>query len=193
MTYTNDIRSWMLEVLERRQWSQREWTRKAGVASTTLSRFLNQEATGYRFTPSVSTLRKLAEAADVPIPRMGTQKGATIMRVALTGEQFMHELQGSEENRVPSFNGQASLQPVIVETNTLDIISEGDVVFVEAMPFAQIEEGQVVMCVMEDLKSAVYYKSDDKLVPTNSRYAAITPTAEIVIGGRVNYVTKKLV
>lgn len=191
MTYTKDIQTWMLEVLEHNSWSQREWAKRAGIKHSTISRFLRREDTGYAFTPSVSTLRKLAEAANVPMPKMGAQKGATIMRVALTGEQFMKELEGSVE--VPSFNGQASLQPIVIETKTIDIIDQGDVAFVEQMSFDEIEEGQIVLCIMDDLKSSAYYKGDGKLVPTVERYSVLTPTPDIVIGGRVNYVTKKLV
>ena len=191
MTFSKDIQSWMLEVLEHKDWSQREWAKRAEIKHSTISRFLRREETGYSFTPSVNTLRKLAEAANVPMPRMGAQKGATIMRVALTGEQFVKELKGQLE--VPSFNGQASLQPVVIETQTIDVIDHGDVVFVEQMSFDEIDEGQIVLCIMEDLKSAAYYKGDGKLVPTNERYSVMTPTPDIIIGGRVNYVTKKLV
>lgn len=59
------IRAWMLQVLERRGWSARQWASEAGVAASTVQRAIKP---GYQFVTSSRTLAKLAAVAGEDAP-----------------------------------------------------------------------------------------------------------------------------
>jgi transcriptional regulator with XRE-family HTH domain len=59
------IGQWLLETMRSRDWSAERWGREAGIAPTTITRFLND--TDFEHTLSMTTLEKLSRAADIPI------------------------------------------------------------------------------------------------------------------------------
>lgn len=59
------IRAWIKATLKETGMSAREWSRRAGVAPSTLQRALKDD---YEFTTSNKTLQKLADAAGVTVP-----------------------------------------------------------------------------------------------------------------------------
>jgi len=64
----DNLRGWMRRVMRERQWSAEHWARTAGVAGTTITRYLNatDPDAGPRRRPTSATVEKLAAAAGVP-------------------------------------------------------------------------------------------------------------------------------
>jgi transcriptional regulator with XRE-family HTH domain len=59
------IREWCQRVMNQRGWTARHWALQAGVASTTLTRFINNGE--FYYTLSAATLDKLARAANATL------------------------------------------------------------------------------------------------------------------------------
>lgn len=59
------IREWCQKVMEMRGWTANHWAKRAGVSSTTLTRFLNNG--DFHYTLSAATLDKLAKAANATL------------------------------------------------------------------------------------------------------------------------------
>jgi hypothetical protein len=59
------LKDWMLTTMRLRDWTAERWGSEAGVAATTITRFLNN--TTYKHTLSARTIAKLADAANVPM------------------------------------------------------------------------------------------------------------------------------
>lgn len=59
---------WMKDVLEAKDWTPTQWARSANLAPSTVLRYLNDEFHKERFQPSLKTLQKLSEAANVDVP-----------------------------------------------------------------------------------------------------------------------------
>lgn len=182
------IRLWMQGVLEKKEWSIREWTSRTGIASSTVSRFLNS-GVEYQFTPSVETLRKLSQTAGVDMPvfsstsrtvNLYVKTGATMLTNTFT-DQVVSVLR-SEEN----------LEAILVETGTMeDTLMVDDIVLVEPCGFEDISEGQIVMCVTQENLAAPYRKISGKLVPSAPLYATMDP-ADVVVYGRVHSLNRSL-
>lgn len=58
---------WIDQILEGKGWSGTQLARKAGLAPSTILRMLNDPT--HNFTPSLTTLRKIAQASNLDIPR----------------------------------------------------------------------------------------------------------------------------
>lgn len=58
------LRAWMEGVMQHHQWSAERWASEAGIAGTTITRFLKDPE---RAIPSAQTLWKLQNAAGIPI------------------------------------------------------------------------------------------------------------------------------
>lgn len=67
MNKRGELQAWMRAVMDRKDWSARHWAIKAGVAPTTVTRFLSRDDASF---PTYDTLAKLVEHAptDLPVP-----------------------------------------------------------------------------------------------------------------------------
>lgn len=71
----NELKRWMLAVLEEKDWTANRWATEAGISATSITRFLKDSNA---FLPSYSTLTKLADAANVAMPAFKqAQSGVT--------------------------------------------------------------------------------------------------------------------
>lgn len=61
------VRAYIEQVLERTGWDASTLARRAGLASSTITRFLNSDT--HRYVLSVRSLMKVAAASGVPLPR----------------------------------------------------------------------------------------------------------------------------
>lgn len=68
------IRTWLVDVMERTGLSVTDWAKRAGVARTTIARPIKP---GYEFVTSGRTLAKLAAAAHVDAPALSMNAGLT--------------------------------------------------------------------------------------------------------------------
>lgn len=61
-------KKYIRDILLKKGWTATELARKAGIAHTTLSRFLNSPEESYKSIPTISTLNKIAAVSGVPFP-----------------------------------------------------------------------------------------------------------------------------
>ena len=61
-------KKYIRDILLKNGWTATELARKAGIAHTTLSRFLNSPEESYKSIPTISTLNKIAAVSGVPFP-----------------------------------------------------------------------------------------------------------------------------
>lgn len=102
-------KAWIVGVLDSKGWSPTEWCTRAGLSPSTLLRPLNN--TKHMMGPSLTTLRALAQAADVPLPyveverdRMTKASGRRGHRQSVTQREEEREHVITIEVRIPKFS-----------------------------------------------------------------------------------------
>lgn len=83
---SNWLRNQLQNVLASNGWSCEQWARRAGVAPTTLTRFINEQTT---HVPSTSTLLKLERAAGRPL--LGATAGSAFEEAHLESKARTRE------------------------------------------------------------------------------------------------------
>jgi len=109
MSSRNDIRRWYLAVLKTGI-SATRWGKAAGIAGTTITRFLDQADDA--FLPKRETLRRLIESApgDAPPPPPAVRHLAGIEGDKEAANSVI-ELQGVEHSLIPRFDASLSAGP----------------------------------------------------------------------------------
>lgn len=182
------IKLWMQGVLEDKKWSIREWTLRSGIASSTVSRFLNA-GVEYQFTPSVETLRKLSQTAGVDMPVFSSTSRTINLRVKTGATMLTNTF---TDQVVSVLKSEENLEAILVEAGTMEgTLMVDDIVLVEPCEFKDILEGQIVMCVTQENLATPYKKIADKLVPSTPLYATMDP-ADVVVYGRVHSLSRSL-
>lgn len=182
------IRLWMQGVLDNKKWSIREWTSRTGIASSTVSRFLNS-GVEYQFTPSVETLKKLSKAAGVDMPTFSSTSRTVNLRVKTGATMLTNTF---TDQVVSVLRSEEKLEAILVEAGTMEgTLMVDDIVLVEPCEFKDIAEGQIVMCVTQENLATPYRKIKGKLVPSAPLYATMDPT-DVVVYGRVHSLSRSL-
>jgi transcriptional regulator with XRE-family HTH domain len=100
--YTPQLRDrlkiWLINVMKQRGWSAERWARLAGIAPTTITRFLNSNDLSR--VPSARTLEKLARAAGVPAMHEEAQVSIAI----ISKSQLLDEALNRGLNQVDVFS-----------------------------------------------------------------------------------------
>jgi transcriptional regulator with XRE-family HTH domain len=92
----DDIAAWMRRVMEQHDLSSLAWASKAGVADTSISRFLKHGSP----IPKRATLAKLAGAVGLPIPQFDAVPMETVTIPIVLGSVVFHR--GLSEARMSS-------------------------------------------------------------------------------------------
>lgn len=175
--YRKQLRLWMRDIMRRKGWSAERWARQAGVAGTTITRFLNTEDP--QRTPNTSTLAKLASAAGVPGMQEQQQVLIGIIRKpALLGEARLIAPQPLDIFGMPTIEHipapQRYADCVLVE------MDNGRMAICRPAKPAGLEPGRRVLVLRNLQSTAAYWVEPPRLVPveTAGSFAGTLPLVE---------------
>jgi len=174
------VRQWMTRIMAKHDLSPEAWAKKAGVAATTVTSFVNEKRD---FIPSLSTLSKLAFAVGEELQlgeyQVERKKIASIPLVTFDKEGRMNTKPATQG--IPSTIEDGNAFAVMVETTTMAPagILPGDLLVCK--PPKNIKAGAVVVAVTEDGTSAYHYYPP-ALIPTDPGSSRLEITDAKIVG-----------
>lgn len=200
-TLRDRLRRWMTDTMQIKQWSAERWGKEAGTAPTNITRFLKS---GSAPIPTMRTLEKLAQAAQVPVPSQNAAKLplGSIPIIDVTTIRMVHFPAEPQEIRAmlkrsvgdirAPFRASDAAFAVVAPTDRLEImgILPGDFLVVE--PNEEQSRGSVLLYKTPTGDLDIGVLESGMLMPRCAAPVAAVPAASVEIVGRVMQHVRKL-